>query len=198
MDELRQFRRQWAQQRRRERSIDSLMILVLPLFPLILSFHVGLWLLAMVAAKAFELCATVLRRAQDRRGHASSTGFLMALEIAADNLRHRFVGEFGITRSEPTQHQRSNKNQRELVRSGKKGTRVQRFLSAAGFFLPREMREPFWEHLVEDCARMRKEGRSGLFVTVAMISQFMLLVANFLKETLLDLAVGAIRSSRNP
>jgi hypothetical protein len=195
MDELYQFRRQCARQRRKERSINFFWVPLLPLVPLLAACVVAGLFLAMVLAKAFELWAAVLRRAQDHRGDAPA-GFTMALEIAAYNLRHRFLGDFRATPFEPIEYQQPNENQRDLARFSK-GTRIQRFLSAAGFFLPREMREPFWEHLLTDCAEMRKQGRSGLFVAFAMVSQFVVLIANFLKETLLDLAVGIVRGPRN-
>jgi hypothetical protein len=50
--------------------------------------------------------------------------------------------------------------------------RLFRRLETIAFFIPRSVRDPFWEHLLEDRDRMVSEGRSPVFIFWAIASQF--------------------------
>jgi hypothetical protein len=70
------------------------------------------------------------------------------------------------------------------------------WLDTVGFFIPRGVREPFWEHMLEDRDAMIKQGRSRTFVRCAIVSQFGWLAVMSLKDTIAAVLFAQFRTPR--
>jgi len=57
---------------------------------------------------------------------------------------------------------------------------------SCAFFVPKAIREPWYGDLCEDRERMRREGRSRPFIFAATLSQFIMLLVWWVKDTLLN------------
>ena len=69
------------------------------------------------------------------------------------------------------------------------GRRLHAWLDAIGFFIPRSVRAPFWDHLLEDRDQMVRDGRGATFVRIAICSQFLLLMVLATRDIVMQ-AVG--------
>ena len=72
-------------------------------------------------------------------------------------------------------------------------SRICRRLDMLAFFVPRELREPFWNHVLDDVEKMRADGWSGTRITIAVWSQVVILVLTTIKEALLNLPDRTLR-----
>jgi hypothetical protein len=61
------------------------------------------------------------------------------------------------------------------VRREAPGTRLHAWLDVVGFFIPKIVREPFWEHVLSDRDAMVKLDLSPSWVRLAILSQFAIL-----------------------
>jgi hypothetical protein len=160
---------------------------VLALLSIVSAFAIGIYLVRRRAARRRRMRALgtehrywALMQRSLEQGWGDHWHVEQHIQYVGEMIRRRGMGA-GVEHSNIYHLSRSAKVRRDAhhVRSG--------FFHLLMHFIPRQIRSPWFEHLLEDRERMALEGRSRRFIAAATAVQCLSLLVHVLWERLWDL-----------